>query len=344
MQGYDPSSFNGTGMLGDNSGPNGAAFIGAGTGPQSGGDSNFLSALMSMFGGQNGGMGSGSGGGDMSSLMSMFGGSGGSGGMGSMSPSMLSNIFNLFGSTNGSNDWKNPATGAMSTLQQISPTLTGIYGPYMSAGLGAMGNLAGQYSSLTGTLPQLGSTYSSEANLNPYLQQQYGQLSSNPSSVINQIGSTFHQSPGYGFQTQQATNAANQASAAGGMLGSPQEQQNLAGTVNNLANQDYYNYLNTGMGAKMQGLQGLQGLNNQGLAGLQNLYGTGVQGQQGMMGMGANMANQYGDSLSNMLASMANLQYQGQNNANQQAGGQDSSMMSSISSLLPIAMAAMSFL
>jgi hypothetical protein len=171
----------------------------------------------------------------------------------------------------GQNDWKNPADAAKPYLDQISGTITPYYQPYINAGQNAMGQL----------MPQ------------------YNRLVNDPTSVQNQIGSTFKASPGYGWNVDQATNAANRASAAGGMMGTPQEQQQLATTVSGLANQDYYNYVNQGLGMYNQGLSGLGNINQMG-------YGAST-------GLANNLAS--------ALMSQAQLAYTGQQNANQQGGG-----------------------
>lgn len=163
----------------------------------------------------------------------------------------------------------NPANAAMPYMNQIPGMLQGGYNPFIQAGLGAL----------------------------PTLQQQYGQLM-NP-NFINQMGKGFQQSPGYQFGINQATNAANRAAAAGGMVGSPQEQQNLAGTVTGMANQDYYNWLNHAMGAYSQGLQGEQGL-----------YNTGFNAQNAMS-----------QQMMDAMMSQANLAYAGQANQNQMNQG-----------------------
>ncbi len=168
----------------------------------------------------------------------------------------------LFGNTN-------PADPAMQYMNQIPGMLQGGYNPFIQAGLGAL----------------------------PTLQQQYGQLM-NP-NFINQMGKSFQQSPGYQFGINQATNAANRAAAAGGMVGSPQEQQNLAGTVTGMANQDYYNWLNHAMGA----------------------YGQGLQGEQGLYQTGFNAQNALSQQMMDAMMSQANLAYAGQANQNQMNQG-----------------------
>jgi len=165
----------------------------------------------------------------------------------------------------------NPANAAMPYLNQIQGQISPYYQPYINAGQGAINSLT----------------------------PQYNQLINNPGEKLNQIGSQFQQSPGFKFQVGQATGAANNAAAAGGLLGSPSEQVGLASTVNNLANQDYYNWLNNSMGLYGQGLQGLQGLSQQGL-----------QASSGLA-----------DNIMSALQSQAQLAYAGQANQNQQQGG-----------------------
>lgn len=164
---------------------------------------------------------------------------------------------------------KNPSDAAMPYLNQIPGQVGQYLNPYISAGASAL----------------------------PNLQQQYGALM-NP-NFINQMGQSFQQSPGYQFQVNQATGAANRAAAAGGMLGSPQEQQNLAGSVTGMANQDYYNWLNHAM----------------------NAYGMGLQGEQGLAGMGLNASGMMSQDMMDQLMSQANLAYAGQQNQNQMQGG-----------------------
>lgn len=171
----------------------------------------------------------------------------------------------------GMSNYQNPADSAMPYMNQISQMLPGYFNPWINAGKAML----------------------------PQLQQQYGQLVNNPGGVMNRIGAGFQQSPGYQFQTQQALNAANRAAAAGGMAGSPMEQQSIAGTVNQLANQDYYNYLNHGM----------------------SLYGQGLNGMNDMSHMGLQASSNLGEDLASALMSQAQLAYAGQANQNQFMGG-----------------------
>lgn len=165
----------------------------------------------------------------------------------------------------------NPANSAMPYYNQIPGMLQNAYNPWIQGGMQDYGMYQGQL----------------------------GQLINDPAGKMNSFGKTFQQSPGYQFQVDQSLGAANRAAAAGGMAGSPAEQQSIAGTVNNLANQDYYNYLNhvTGM------------------------YGQGMSGLNDMSRMGFQASNSLADSLAASMMNQGNLAYSGQMNQNQSNQG-----------------------
>lgn len=198
----------------------------------------------------------------------MFGGGGGdlSGNMGSYGAMSGAGIGQLLAG------YTNPASKAMPYLNQIQNQISPYLNPYMQAGQGAINNLQGQY----------------------------GNLLNNPGGFVNSVGQQFKQSPGYQFQVDQATSAANRAAAAGGYLGSPQEQVGVAGTVNNLANQDYYNWLNKSLGA----------------------YGQGLQGEQGLGQLGFGSAEDMSNAIAQALAAQAQLAYAGQADKNETKGGE----------------------
>jgi len=123
----------------------------------------------------------------------------------------------------------------------------------------------------------------------PTLEQQYGALINNPEMLLNQIGGGHRASPGYKFKTEEAIKAANQAAAAGGMLGSPSHQQSLAKTVTGLADQDYYNYLQNALG----------------------LFGAGLGGFGNLNQIGYNAASSLGEDLGNVQMNKANLAHAG---------------------------------
>ncbi len=165
----------------------------------------------------------------------------------------------------------NPADAGMPYLNQLRGQMSDIYGPYMQHGEDMYGPLSGQLNSLM----------------------------SDPGGRVNQIGSSYHQSPGFQFQLQQALQAGNQSAAAGGMAGTPQHQQQNMTVANGLANQDYNQYLQNALGEY-----------NQGLGGAQNIYG-----------IGANAASQYGGNLSSLAGAQAQMAAAGQQSKNEGMGG-----------------------
>ncbi len=226
------------------------------------------------------------------------------GGIGS---DLLGGLGGLFGGNS------NPSDAASPYLDKIPGMLQGVYSPYMSAGMGALGGLQGYENN--------------GLNAGNSLQQQLGRLTNDPTGLMNSWGKTFHSSPGYNYQVNQALGAANRAAAAGGMAGSPAEQQSLAGTVNGMANQDYYNYLSHAQNLYGMGLQGLQGMYNTGAQIGSNIYDT-----------GANMANEYGTNLAQSYMNQGNLAYAGQENQNQSQGGMMGALGSGLGGLFGMGM------
>jgi hypothetical protein len=120
------------------------------------------------------------------------------------------------------------------------------------------------------------------------LQEQLARMYQDPSALYDQLGAGYRESPGYQHNVQSATQAANRAAAAGGQLGSPAEQQALAGQISGMADQDYGNYMQNMMG----------------------MYGQGVQGLQGLTGMGYQASSGLADQLANARYQQAGLEAQ----------------------------------
>jgi len=242
--------------------------------------------------------------------------------------------------------YTNPADSAQPTLNQIPSTITPYYQPYVNSGnnlLPYQTNLGeqevqsyyplqSQYSSLTSGLPQLQQQYGNLTGAGTQLQNQYSSIAANPNQNLNQIGAGYQQSPGYNFALQQALMASNNTAAAGGLSGSPQNQQNNASVASGLANQDYYNYLGNALSSQQSGLSGLSSLYGTGLTGTQGLYGAGLSGQQGILaqgnqtlnnleGQGYSAATGLAGNLGNALLTQANLAYSGAANQNSSITG-----------------------
>lgn len=248
------------------------------------------------FSGGNDGGGSGWGGQNYNQYAQMMGGIGGIG-------SGLASMFMT----------QNPADAASPWLSQIPDALKQYLTPYINNGQQAFGDL--------NNYMQRGNTAGDMA------MGQYSALANNPAGVMNGIGSTFQQSPGYNWQVNQALGAANRAASAGGMAGSPAEQQQIAGVSSQLANQDYYNYLSHALGMYGTGLQGLQGISNMGASIGQGIYGE-----------GASSANNLADSLSSYYMSQGNLAYAGAQNQNQNTVGGMGELLGGIGSIASLFM------
>lgn len=166
----------------------------------------------------------------------------------------------------GGSDADDAFEDAQRYLNEYKPMLEGYYNPYIEYGNRAM----------------------------PTLEQQYQQLLQNPGALYSSLGQGFQTSPGYQFGVDQALQGSNAAMASAGMLGTPAHQQQNMNYANQLANQEYNNYMSRMLG----------------------LYGTGLEGTQGQFNTGYGATNQLASGMGNLYGSMANLAFnQGASNA-----------------------------
>lgn len=179
----------------------------------------------------------------------------------------------------------NPADAAMPYYNQIPGELKDSFQPYMDAGKNSLSDLTSQYKDLL----------------------------SDPGSVLARIGSGYQKSPGFEFQKSQGLQGINNAAAAGGMLGTSQHQQDAGTLSNNLANQDYGQYLQRALG----------------------LWGQGLSGEENLEKGGQNAASQYGGDLAQALMSEGNLAYGGQQNKNASEGNAFSQIASGAAGIIP---------
>jgi hypothetical protein len=157
---------------------------------------------------------------------------------------------------------KNPSDTANQYLNQIPGAMDPYYQPYIQ-----QGQQAGQQ-----------------------LNEQYNQLINDPNALYSKFGEGYKQSPGYQFKLNQALQSGNNAAAAGGMAGSMMHQQAANQTANDIASQDFDQYIQKIMG----------------------LYGQGLEGKKGFQEQGYNASMGYGDTLANKLSSQAQYGYAGQ--------------------------------
>lgn len=171
-------------------------------------------------------------------------------------------LFGMFGKKN-----KNPADAANGYLDQIPGQVNPYYQPYMDAGKGALNTLQGQY----------------------------GNLLNNTGDVYNKLAGGYKESPGYQFALKQALGAGQNSSAAGGMLGTPADQQQQMGIAQDLSSKDFGNYMQNQMG----------------------LYGAGLSGMGNINQMGFDASTGYGNMLGSILGQKAQNAFSGQAGMNQ---------------------------
>jgi len=168
-------------------------------------------------------------------------------------------LWNIFGHQ------PNPADIANKSIGQIPGQTQQYYSPYMQAGQGALGDLQNQNKSLLS------------------------------GGIQNQLGAGYKESPGYQFKLRQALGAGNNAAAAGGTLGTPMHQQQSMQLANDIASQDYNDYLKNQIG----------------------LYGLGYGGEQGINSQGFDASRGMADTLGNVLSQQGAYGFMGQQGQNQ---------------------------
>ncbi len=178
---------------------------------------------------------------------------------------------------------KNPADAANKYLDQIPGQTQQYYSPYQEAGKGALGDLQNQYKDLLS------------------------------GGVYDKLGAGYKESPGYQFKLQQALGAGNSASAAGGMLGTPQHEQQNMQLGNDIASQDFNDYMQKQMG----------------------LYGMGLEGQQGLNQMGYNANTDYANMLGSTMGQKAAYGYAGQASQNQNRSNDWSNLFGGLGMMMP---------
>lgn len=204
---------------------------------------------------------------------SMMGNSGGGGGMGSFLQSqgagariggLTNGIFNMFFA-------KNPSDAANPYLDQMGGKAAQYMQPFVDKGAHA-GNIWGAQN---------------ENNVN------------NPTAIMDKIGAGYQESPGYKYNVAAAMRGANMSAAAGGMAGTPAEQQHAQMVASGLASQDYDKYMDRGLGQYTAGMGGLSHQNDLGFMGSQQMV----------------------QALMEQLKAQAQNAYEGANTSNQQKGG-----------------------
>lgn len=221
-------------------------------------------------------------------------------------------------------DWGNAFRGG--TQGAAAGSSLGPWGAAIGGGLGALGGFFGDNDEEERTnkfleqipdqlkqylMPYLKAGEGALPHLND-ISNEYQNIYKDPNSIISRLGSGYKQSPGYQWKLNQGENAINNAEAAGGMIGTGEHQQKAGQLAENLADQDFGDYLDKAIGLFSGGLTGRTGI------------------EQGIYGRGANAAGDLAASLANLLNEKAGLSYQRGKNQNQQSSDLFSSLFSHI--------------
>lgn len=162
---------------------------------------------------------------------------------------------------------KNPADAAMPYLNQIPGMEKGYYDPYINRGNEAANRLT----------------------------PQFNQMTQDPAAFLENIMKGYQPSKSYQLREEEASRAAGNTAAAGGMRGSLNDIKSQARIADSLLGDDM-----------QQWLQNVLGIEKEGQSGLTHFFDTGFDATKGLTG-----------DLANVLGTQAGLSFQGQANQNQ---------------------------
>lgn len=145
------------------------------------------------------------------------------------------------------------------------------------------------------------------------LEDLFKNIRENPQSIMDLLGKGYQQSPGFDWNMKRSQQAINNASAAGGMLGTPQHEQQSADMASALSSRDFGDYMQRMMGIWGTGVQGTENFANRGwdasktlMEDLANLGGAqGAYAAQDTAGRNKGMSNMFSGAAS-ILGPMVN--------------------------------------
>jgi len=192
---------------------------------------------------------------------SLLSGLGSLGGLGNLIGGIGTAIGGASGVLNKQKPRDNPSYAAQQYLNQIPGTITPYFRPYIEQGQ--------QY------LPSLGNTFT--------------ELITDPAATYSRLSQGYQASPGYKLRLQEALKSAENASAAGGTLGTPLHQETAARIGERIAGEDFENYLNHLLG----------------------LYGGGLTGEERIVNRGYESGSRLAENLGSLLGTQAGYGYTG---------------------------------
>lgn len=161
---------------------------------------------------------------------------------------------------------KSPMNSANKYLDQIPGIGHQGYDPYVEAGMDATGRTKSQYESLM----------------------------NDPTGFINKLMEGYKPSEGYNYQKELLQRELGNTAAAGGIAGSPLDQENQGQAIQKLLSGDMQQFLQNALG----------------------IYGRGLSGEEGIAGRGFDASKQLTDLLGGALNQQGGLAFQDQQQKN----------------------------
>ena len=96
------------------------------------------------------------------------------------------------------------------------------------------------------------------------LEPLYERFANNPAEYLNELQQSYKPSTGYAFREKKALDAARNAAAAGGYLGTPYHQAQAAELAANIGGEDMHQWVQNVLGIQGAGIGGQQGFAEQG--------------------------------------------------------------------------------
>lgn len=149
--------------------------------------------------------------------------------------------------------------------------------------------------------------------LQPYVQQGQrvgglyegtaGQMAQNPQDYLNQLMQSYQESPAFERQRNDALGAMQNSAAAGGMVGSPADQQSQGQLASSLASEDMQKWLSQVLGIQGTGMNAQQDIYGKGYGaagGIANTFGSNA-------GLAFNQAQQKNQAAQDRLTGILKL-------------------------------------
>ena len=137
--------------------------------------------------------------------------------------------------------------------------------------------------------------------------EEYNTMARNPSGFLNDIMKTYEPSTGYKFKEGRMGSAARNTAASGGFAGTQYDQEQQAQLIKDLLGEDMQQYLTNVMGAKTEGLGGMERM----MGGREKAYEQQAGSAENRAKRAYEATNELAQSIMNSLGNQGQLGFQG---------------------------------